>query len=184
MEYDHRLNFSNYHFANPVSTGTSAYTDISTDGTWLVYHICSIKNNESEAEDFKFTLSKFHVVDNNGAHFVSDIKHGDLTTVIGNIPGDYPYIDNAFRSEVQTAPITKIISANSTSYLSVSWRFAILVRPPVGLNPHDIVPGLKYDSSSGESVLLIDRGHQPTIISPSNAANENMLYPNCRPKLD
>lgn len=184
MEYDHRLNFSQYHFAQAVSTGTSAYTDISTDGTWLVYHICTIKNDDSEAENFPFTLSKFYVVDANGAHFVSDVKHGDLTTVIGNIPGDYPYINNAFKSEVHTAPVTQTIPANSTSYLSVSWRFAILVRPPVGINPHDIKPGLRYESSPGESVLLVDRGHEPNIIPPQSAADENDLYPNCRPKLD
>lgn len=182
MEYDHQLNFSNYHFTSSVSIPNGpGYSEISTDGTWLVYHICTIENNDSAAEDFKFTLSKFFVLDVNGEHHVSDIEDGDLTTHITNIPGDYPYIDDGFRSEVQTAPLIKTIPANSTSYLSVSWRFAILVHPPVPLNPHNIAPDLRYDNSGGESILLIDRGHQPTIVS---TANENMLSPNCRPKLN
>ncbi len=182
MEYDHRVNFSKYQFTTPVSTPTSGgYTEISTDGTWLVYHICTIKNNDSAAEDFNLALSKFFVVDDNGEHHVSDIAHGDLTTVVSNIPGDYPFIDDGFRSEVQTAPMTETIQANSTSYLSISWRFAILVRPPVPLNPHDIAPQLRYDNSGGESILLTSRGHQPIVVP---TAKENTLSPNCRPKLN
>lgn len=186
IEYDHLMNFSTYEFTTPVTSPHGGFVEISTDGTWLLFTLCSIKNNNSESEDFHFDLSKFYVVFNGEKHYVSDISYGDLnlygqsSTININA---YPYIDDGFRSEVQTAPLSENIEAGYVHY-SLNWRFAILVHPPAGINPHSIAPDLRYDNSAGESLLLFGRGHPPNVVNYPNKVRENLLPLNCRPKLN
>lgn len=181
IEYDHRLNFDQYKFKKsptqqPFPGCTVETSTIIAKGVWLVYHICSIKNQKSQAKDFKFDLSKFYVEHNGKNYHPKQFSSDDLIdpTLSGtNLQCFY----NLFREEVFTASNQEVIAKNTSAYLSISWRFAILV--PYPADPKNLSPALRYDNSGGESLLITNRGWSPDYVSKATESNFSAA---CRPK--
>ena len=121
MEYDQSMNIHAYKLANPISSGYSNSTlqnrivasDKSEEnnpkgGFFLIYQICSITNNDSDAETFNFDLSKFYVVHNEKRYYHTPLQREQF--VVGNSIVHYSVIDqwqDAFKYEIQTAPDKK-----------------------------------------------------------------------------
>jgi hypothetical protein len=177
IEYDQSMNFHDYSLAQPINTGYSngtledkitAYDDSEENkpkgGFFLIYQICTISNNDSDAETFNFDLSKFYVVHNEKRYYHTPLQREQFKAG-GNII-HYSVIDqwqSAFKYEIQTASDKKTIPAHLENILSVSWRFHIWIGDVVWLNEFETKRfDLRYDNSSGkESVLLLSRGHDP-----------------------
>lgn len=169
MEYDQSMNFYEYELGKEKSNG---YLNphfqkmiIADHGVFLIYQICSIQNDETDAEVFNFDLSKFYVVHNGKKYYHVPLQQDQFKTEMGS-PVHFSVIDSwqeAFKYGVQTAPDHKTISPHLENILSVSWRFHIWVGEVVWLNEFETKRfDLRYDNSVGkESLILLSRGHDP-----------------------
>jgi hypothetical protein len=177
IEYDHRLTFQTYNMSKQLPySGGGGTSELIANGRWLVYHICLVRNEKSEAKDFHFDLSKLFVVHKDKSFHPKQFGFDDL-----NLPDlgavDFPVFFEQFRQEVFTAPGETVIKKNS-SQQSLNWRFAILVRSPIG-DVNAFSPKLRYATSGDEAVLLTSRGWSPNVMSE---AEEASLFSTCRPQ--
>ena len=116
--------------------GGSPHTTTSAgNGMFMIYKISSIENTEADAVDFNFKLSKVFAANPN------------------EVPGTIPIVPNA-----QTAPDTKSVPKGTTA--NNLGRFIINVAG----DPNQLKTStqyLNYNSSSGESVLLVNTDSKP-----------------------
>jgi len=144
IEYEQSLNFREYQFGETIlAPGPSSDLEWhkirindysggkSKKGVWILYQICSIRNNNTKAQPFNYDVSKFYVIYGDQQFYyrplaaytyenvlLSGIKGNDAVTAV---------LAPVFRTETQTGPDQQVIPANSNNTLSVSWRFVIYV---------------------------------------------------------
>jgi hypothetical protein len=84
MEYDQSMNFYKYKLGKTISDGYSnpylSNIIIADHGVFLIYQICSIQNDDANAETFKFDLSKFYVVHNGKRYYHTPLKRDQFKT--------------------------------------------------------------------------------------------------------
>lgn len=174
VEYDHRITFHRYELAKWLPyAGGGEFNELTAKGSWLVFHICGIKNEMSQAEPFHFDLSKFYVVHNDQEFHPVPFGYGDLVDPpLG--AADFPAWNEQFDYEIRTAPKQTVIFPGDIEFQN-SWRFAIRVDPVI---PEGFQPELRYDNSGGEQILLTARDHPP---QETLKASAFLLEDECRP---
>jgi hypothetical protein len=120
---------------DPNPGGTPHTTTSAGNGMFMIYKISSIQNTDPDAVDFNFKLSKIFASNPN------------------EVPGTIPIMPTA-----QTAPDTKLVPKGTTA--NNLGRFIINVAG----DPNQMKTAtelLKYNSSSGESVLMVNTDAKP-----------------------
>ncbi len=175
IEYDHRLSFQKYELAVllPAHNNQNNLKLLDPVGDYLVFHICSIENDDVDAETFQFELSKFYVVHNDQEFKPKPFSSNEVVDPWFNA-AELQQWNDQFDKEIRTAPKSTTIQPGSISFGN-SWRFAIRVDPMV---PDGFSPDLRYDNSQyGEQMLITDRGHAPQELIK---ASDYYLHDQCR----
>ena len=167
MTYDQSINFHNYKFGESIDDGFSNQENriVADRGFFLIYHICSISNDDTNAQTFNFDLSKFYVVHNGKRYYhlplqTEQFNVGSGGHVRDSVIGQWQKV---FKEEIQTAPDEEVIPPHLKNILSVSWRFHIWIGDAIVTNDFETRRfELKYDNAAGkESYLLLSRGYDP-----------------------
>lgn len=173
IEYDQRVSFDHYYLKYPVYYLDGETHHLKSNGVWLVYNICQIKNEKSGAQTTPLDVSKFYVVFDNEEHYAVPFSPDDLGFPSMTASDAFAAYDS-FKDEVITLPDPLVVPANSAKY-ALQWRLAILVR---GADVGEQL-ALRYNNSAGESILLTPRSW-PVESIPNPPASVDDLPTACR----
>jgi hypothetical protein len=198
IEYDQRVNFQHFAFATaviapePPQGNPTEWNEISVNdmtgtlgkrGVWIVYQVCSIRNNGSLAKPFPYDISKFYVVYNSKRFYQAPLALNTYSNT-GDLQGNENYnpaISKRFILDTQVGPTNQVIDVNFCGTLSIAWRFVIYVSTD-GSDQTDLVSlnlPLHYD---GSPVDLISRNYDTEPHYYNSKVTGASLPTVCRPK--
>ncbi|HEV2835015.1 MAG TPA: hypothetical protein VGW58_06850 [Pyrinomonadaceae bacterium] len=193
IEYDQPVNFTEYEFATthhskedngPFEEWRQIRLDDHSDvkkGVWMVYLLCSIKNNAPKAETFNYDVSKFYVDYGGRKHYYKNLA---AYTYAGVSPVQIPSGGNkateelapAFRTETQLGPDQESIPPGADR--SIAYRLVIYVWTETGdlTDLTKLNQRLYYDDTP---VNMIDRNNDTS--AAGGVVRGSSLPTVCRP---
>lgn len=203
VEYEQSMNFVTYgleaspptSLGDPPTPGAVGFTTIrladhtasspKRRGVWILYQVCSIKNDAPKAKDFAYDVTKFYVEYNGQKHYYQPLAAYTYERASDGLPAN-PTVNESiahwFRLETQRGPDQETIAAGSTATLSIAWCFPIFVatdEPGVLVNDLlELELNLRYD---GPNMLMENANHPPESVGPREAVKKADLPVACRP---
>jgi len=170
IQYDQPRNFDTYTFKDPFNLpgdgtvyGITLKTpEVASVRMWMLYQVCLVANEGSQANPFTLDVGKFFVELGGNEFHPEMLDAADYYTSSG-VVGPVSNTDNAtiapiFNSETGNIDYQKSIAAGSTD--DEDYRFVIQVDVPVPTDPDYLETRLKLQYDAG-GVLLTDRGWDP-----------------------
>jgi hypothetical protein len=191
IQYDQGLNFMQYEFKNPIMADSSLgmvewdsmdfWNLSSPPGVFVVYLLCSIENDFSQAQTFNFDAAKLYVLYKGQKHYYRPLVPYSVENQAGQLlegpPGspEDTKLTKAFQQETQLGNPTSSVPPIPTD---LPYRFVIYVTGAIGDSDllNEKMP-LFYD---GAPVDMINRNNPPI---PNQSAAASSLPFLCRPKV-